>query len=118
MHGSGLWLIGFCGLVALDQKTMPEVTAKLSGSTTAMDAVRVARASLAGLKAGDFHIYCNLEGFALSILCSGMSPQPTLWKAMAEILIMGLLRVVALFIQKDWYDIILQTKLKESRAKK
>jgi hypothetical protein len=94
MHGSGWQLIVFCVLVDLDQKTMPE------------------------LKAGNFHINCNLEGAALSLLCSGMGPQPSLGKAMAEVLTMGVLRVVALFVQKDWYDAILQTKRKESRAKK
>ncbi|KAG0556442.1 hypothetical protein KC19_11G054400 [Ceratodon purpureus] len=101
-----------------DQKTMPELTAKLSGSSKAMDSMSVARATLAGLKAGNFHIYCNLEGFALSLLCSGMGPQPSLWKAMAEVLIMGVLRVVALFIQRDWYAVILQSKPKEAQAKK
>ena len=118
MHVSGWQLIRFCDLVDSDQKTMPELTARLSGSTTAMDAVSVARASLAGLKAGDFHISCNLEGAALSLLCSGMGPQPLLWKAVTEVLSMGLLRIVALFVQKDWYDVILQAKRKEAEAKK
>lgn len=83
-----------------------------------MDAVSVARASLAGLKAGQFHINCNLEGAALSIVCAGMSPQPSLFKAVAEIMFMGLVRIVALFVQKDWYDTILQSKRKDSLAKK
>jgi len=101
-----------------DLKTIPDITKILSGSSAAMDAVSVARASLAGLQAGQFHISCNLEGFALSIVCAGMAPQPSLSKAVTEILSMGLLRIVALFVQKDWYDTILQCKRKDSQAKK
>jgi len=101
-----------------DLKTIPDITKILSGTSTAMDAVSVARASLAGLKAGQFHIGCNLEGAALSIVCAGMGPQPSLLKAVTEILFMGLLRIIALFVQKDWYSTILQIKRKDSQAKK
>lgn len=101
-----------------DQKTMPELTKILSQSSTAMDAMSVARATLAGLKAGQFYISCNLDGAALSIVCAGMGPQPSLLKGVLEITSMGIMRIVALFVQKDWYDTILQHKRKESQAKK
>jgi len=101
-----------------DLKTIPDITKILSGASAAMDAVSVARASLAGLQAGQFLITCNLEGAALSIVCAGMSPQPSLLMSVTEILSMGVLRIVALFVQKDWYDTILQCKRKDSQAKK
>lgn len=77
----------------------------------------VARAALAGLKAGQFHINCNLEGAALSIACAGMSPQPSLLVGVTEILSMGVCRIVALFVQRDWYATILRMKRKDSKAK-
>lgn len=101
-----------------DMKTIPEITKILSGSSTALDAVSVARASLAGVKAGRFQISCNLEGAALSVVCAGMSPQPTLVMGVVEIVSMGLMRIIALFVQKGWYDTILQHKRKDRRAKK
>lgn len=101
-----------------DMKTIPEITKILSGSSTALDAVSVARASLAGVKAGRFQISCNLEGAALSVVCAGMSPQPTLVIGVVEIVSMGLMRIIALFVQKGWYDTILQHKRKDRRPKK
>lgn len=101
-----------------DQKTMPEITRILSQATTPMDPVSVARSALTGLKAGHFHIDCNFEGAALSLVCAGMSPQPSFLRALTEILSMGILRVVALFVQKSWYDTILQAKQKECQPKK
>lgn len=116
LHALARQLIGFCGFVP-DLKTMPDITKILSGASTALDAMTVARAALAGLKAGQFHINCNLEGAALSIACAGMSPQPSLLVGVTEILSMGVCRIVALFVQRDWYATILRMKRKDSKAK-
>jgi 3-dehydrosphinganine reductase len=50
-----------------------------------------------------FHVYFGLEGWMLSTLTAGMSPAGShLWDVLAQVCLMGLLRLVSLFYLKDF----------------
>jgi 3-dehydrosphinganine reductase len=71
-----------------------------------MNAEDVAKKALNGLKAGQFTIPCNFEGVMLAIATSGLSPQRSAATALLEVLGAGLMRVVALVFQWNWYSAI------------
>ncbi|CAM6081628.1 unnamed protein product [Calypogeia fissa] len=85
-----------------ENKTKPELTAKLSETSKGMDPLDVAKAAIKGIKVGHFNISCGFEGFMLNTATAGMSPQTSLPLALTEIFSMGLLRIVALIIISGW----------------
>ncbi|KAL2652216.1 hypothetical protein R1flu_020344 [Riccia fluitans] len=86
-----------------ENKTKPELTAKLAESTAAMESDDVAKAALAGIKKGHFSIICNFDGLMLTCVTAGMSPQPSLPHALLEIFSMGILRIVAFTVLAGWF---------------
>ncbi|CAM6017836.1 unnamed protein product [Sphagnum balticum] len=101
---------------AEEEKTKPELTKKISGSSKSMDALAVARNALCGIKAGQFSVHCNFEGLIISTVGAGMSPQPSWSRAVLEVMTMGLLRIVAFFVVRGWYTTILLSQ--QEKAKK
>ncbi|KAG5630484.1 hypothetical protein H5410_002201 [Solanum commersonii] len=70
-----------------------------------MKADEVAKKALNGLKSGNFTVPCNFEGFFLSLATSGLSPQRSFLMAFIEVIAAGILRVVGLCFQWNWYDL-------------
>eukprot|EP00252_Welwitschia_mirabilis_P022555 TRINITY_DN612_c0_g3_i1.p1 TRINITY_DN612_c0_g3~~TRINITY_DN612_c0_g3_i1.p1 ORF type:complete len:330 (+),score=48.02 TRINITY_DN612_c0_g3_i1:192-1181(+) len=93
------------GLVE-ENKTKPEITKLLSSSSSSMEAADVAQKTIAGIKSGKFIISCNFEGFILSTITAGMSPQPSPVTAFVEVVATGFLRLVALCVVSSWYGIV------------
>lgn len=91
-----------------ENETKPEITKLISGSSTAMDAVDVARKAIDGIKAGKFAISCNFDGWMLCIATAGMSPQPSPLLAFAEIFLLGFLRLVGLCYTWTWYQALIK----------
>ncbi|KAK9161242.1 hypothetical protein Syun_007583 [Stephania yunnanensis] len=89
-----------------ESKIRPEVTNIIAASSGAMKADDVARKALNGIKSGSFFVPCNFEGLMLSLATAGMSPQKSALMAFVEVIAAGLLRIVALFFQWNWYDSI------------
>lgn len=71
-----------------------------------MQAHEVAQKALNGIKSGCFIVPCNFEGFLLSIVTSGLSPQRSYIMAFVEVIFVGVVRIVALCFQRTWYEII------------
>ncbi|KAL3699735.1 hypothetical protein R1sor_017757 [Riccia sorocarpa] len=88
---------------AEENKTKPDLTAKLSESSAALEPDDVARSAISGIKKGYFSITCNFDGFMLSCVTAGMSPQPSLPHALIEIFTMGILRIVAFTVLAGWF---------------
>ncbi|XP_010486091.1 PREDICTED: 3-dehydrosphinganine reductase TSC10A [Camelina sativa] len=89
-----------------EQKSRPEVTSIIAASSGSMKTEEVARKAMDGIKAGNFTVSCNFEGFLLSLATTGMSPQRSCWLAFLEVITAGPIRLVALFFQWDWYKAI------------
>lgn len=100
-----------------ENKTKPEITKELSSSSSALEAVDVAKKSMNGIKAGQFCIYCNFDGLMLSIATSGMSPQPSVGLAFAEVLLAGLMRFVGLCVLWNWYKTVIKWHRGQNKAK-
>lgn len=69
-----------------------------------MKAEEVAKKTFEGIKSAAFIVPCNLEGALLSIATAGMSPQRSFVMAFVEVVAAGLVRLVALFFQWNWYN--------------
>ncbi|KAI5072394.1 hypothetical protein GOP47_0012500 [Adiantum capillus-veneris] len=91
-----------------ENETKPEITKLISGSSTAMEAIDVARKAIDGVKGGKFTISCNFDGWMLSIATAGMSPQPSAVLAFAEIFLLGILRLVGLCYIWTWYRTVIK----------
>ncbi|KAI4311258.1 hypothetical protein MLD38_036165 [Melastoma candidum] len=91
-----------------ENKRKPPLTSIIAGSSCAMTSDDVAKKTLDGIKAGSFFITCNSMGQLLSIATAGMSPQRSLPMALIEVLFIGVTRLIALFVQWDWYKSIHQ----------
>ncbi|XP_043723015.1 3-dehydrosphinganine reductase TSC10A-like [Telopea speciosissima] len=89
-----------------ENKVRPQLTSIIAASSGAMKADEVAKRTLNGIKSGTFIVHCNLEGFILSIATSGLSPQRSPVIAFVEVVAAGILRIVALAIQWNWYGSI------------
>ncbi|KAI4311257.1 hypothetical protein MLD38_036165 [Melastoma candidum] len=94
--------------LAEENKRKPPLTSIIAGSSCAMTSDDVAKKTLDGIKAGSFFITCNSMGQLLSIATAGMSPQRSLPMALIEVLFIGVTRLIALFVQWDWYKSIHQ----------
>eukprot|EP00271_Cylindrocystis_brebissonii_P010961 TRINITY_DN27528_c0_g1_i1.p1 TRINITY_DN27528_c0_g1~~TRINITY_DN27528_c0_g1_i1.p1 ORF type:complete len:347 (+),score=56.85 TRINITY_DN27528_c0_g1_i1:287-1327(+) len=97
--------------------TKPEVTKLLSQSSSLLSAGQVARSTLQGMKAGLFTITCNFDGFMLALVTSGMSPQPSLSIFIAEMLLMGVMRIVAFATLWGWFGIIRKWHREQHKAR-
>lgn len=100
-----------------ENECKPEITKLLSGSSSAMNAVDVARRAIDGIKAGKFSISCNFDGWMLCIATAGMSPQPSAALAFAEIFLSGFLRLFGLCITWNWYRTLLNWSKKQDKVK-
>ncbi|XP_076949987.1 3-dehydrosphinganine reductase TSC10A-like [Bidens hawaiensis] len=94
-------------------KTLPPLTATLIAASGGMQADEVAKKTLNGIKSGSFFISCNLKGFLLSIVTAGFSPQRSYLMAFVEVVLCGILRVGALWVQRTWYGIIKKAHVQE-----
>ncbi|GFP83998.1 3-dehydrosphinganine reductase tsc10a [Phtheirospermum japonicum] len=88
---------------AEENKRRPQLTSIIAASSGAMKADQVAQKSLAGICSGSFNVNCNLLGLLLSGATAGLSPQRSCLMAFMEVMTAGLMRVVALFLQWDWF---------------
>ncbi|MCO5549465.1 hypothetical protein L7F22_002936 [Adiantum nelumboides] len=100
-----------------ENETKPEVTKVISGCSTAMDAADVARKAVDGIKAGNFSISCNFDGWMLCIATAGMSPQPSAVLAFAEILLSGISRLVGLCYIWTWYQTLIKWTKQHNKDK-
>lgn len=91
---------------AEENKRRPQLTSILAASSGSMKADEVAKKALNGLKSGNFIVPCNLEGLFLSIATAGLSPQRSFLMALVEVIAAGILRVVGLCFQWNWYGSI------------
>ncbi|XVF16232.1 hypothetical protein REPUB_Repub10bG0013900 [Reevesia pubescens] len=89
-----------------ENKVRPELSKILAGSGGLMKADVVAKKALDGIKSGSFIVPCNFEGHMLAIATAGLSPQRSFLMAFVEVVFAGLLRLVALFFQWNWYGSI------------
>lgn len=96
-----------------EQKRRPELTTIIAGSTSEMQAGDVAKKALDGLKKGQFIIPYNFEGAMLAIVTSGLSPQRSAMTGLLEVLGAGLMRLVALVFQWNWYSAIQNWRAKQ-----
>lgn len=86
-----------------------------SAAGTVMKAEDVAKKTLDGIKSGSFNVSCGFEGFMLSIATAGLSPQSSSLAAFAEVLGAGIMRLVGLYTQWNWYSIIENHAKKQSK---
>jgi 3-dehydrosphinganine reductase len=89
-----------------ENKRRPQLTSIIADSSGAMKSDEVAKKAVNGIKSGSFIVPCNFEGFMLSILTSGLSPQRSVLMAFVEVVFIGLMRVVGLCFQWNWYGSI------------
>uniref|UniRef100_A0A1J3HDL9 3-dehydrosphinganine reductase TSC10B n=1 Tax=Noccaea caerulescens TaxID=107243 RepID=A0A1J3HDL9_NOCCA len=101
-----------------EQKKRPELTSIIAASSGSMKTKEVAKICLDGIKAGKFTVTCHFIGFLLSIASSGMSPQRSFWLAFVQVMFGGLIRLVGLFFQWDWYKTIEKWSKTKKRGSK
>lgn len=89
-----------------EQKTRPEITNILAGSSGGLKAEDVAEKALAGIQSGDFIVSCNFLGHMLSVSTAGLSPQRSYIMAFIELFSIGLMRFIGLCFQWNWYGVI------------
>lgn len=94
-----------CTLIA-ENKRRPQLTSIIAASSGAMKADEVAKRALDGIKSGSFFVPCNFEGSLLAIATAGLSPQRSFLVAFIEVVAAGLIRLVALFFQWNWFGSI------------
>ncbi|CAB4283583.1 unnamed protein product [Prunus armeniaca] len=87
-----------------ETKKRPQLTSIIAESSGVMKAEEVAKKAFEGIKSASFIVPCNLEGVLLSIATAGMSPQRSFVMAFVEVVAAGLVRLVALFFQWNWYN--------------
>ncbi|XP_050216163.1 3-dehydrosphinganine reductase TSC10A-like isoform X1 [Mercurialis annua] len=92
--------------LAEENKRRPQLTSIIAASSGAMKAEEVAKRALDGIKCGSFFVPCNFEGVLLTIATAGLSPQRSLVMAFVEVVAAGLVRLVGLFFQWNWYSSI------------
>ncbi|GMI86857.1 TSC10A [Hibiscus trionum] len=91
-----------------ENEVRPELTKILAASSGSMRADEVANKALVGIQSGSFIVPCNLEGHMLAMATAGLSPQRYFLMAFIEVILGGLLRLVALIFQWNWYRCIEQ----------
>ncbi|CAI9094564.1 OLC1v1030324C1 [Oldenlandia corymbosa var. corymbosa] len=96
------------GLVE-DKKRRPPITGAIAAFSTPMKAEEVAKKALNGIQCGVFNVHCNLEGFFMSIIAAGFSPQRSVLMAFIEVIGASMGRIIALGFQFIFYQSI--TKL-------
>ncbi|CAK7341227.1 unnamed protein product [Dovyalis caffra] len=89
-----------------ENEKRPQVASIIVASSGAMEADEVAKKALDGIKLARFIIPCNFEGFMLSIVTAGLSPQRSFLMGFIEVIAAGVIRIVALFFQWNWYGSI------------
>ncbi|BBH05759.1 3-dehydrosphinganine reductase TSC10B [Prunus dulcis] len=87
-----------------EMKKRPQLSRIIAESSGMMKAEEVAKKAFKGIKSAAFIVPCNLEGALLSIATAGMSPQRSFVMAFVEVVAAGLVRLVALFFQWNWYN--------------
>ncbi|CAN0856592.1 3-dehydrosphinganine reductase TSC10A [Linum grandiflorum] len=100
-----------------ENKKRPALTSIIAAASGAMKAEDVARKCLDGIKSASFFVPCNFEGLMLSIATAGLSPQRSYLMAFVEVSAIGLMRLVALFFQWNWYGSIAKWHAKSGNGK-
>lgn len=85
---------------------MPEATRIISGTAGLLQADLVAKKILSAAVAGNFCCYFGSDGWLLSSLCGGMSPENNVLIVGCQILFSGLLRFVSLFYLKYFDSVV------------
>ncbi|KAE8723119.1 3-dehydrosphinganine reductase TSC10A [Hibiscus syriacus] len=96
-----------------EQEVRPELTKILAGSSGSMKADSVAKKALDSIQSGSFIVPCNFDGNTLAIATAGLSPQRSFLMASIEVIFAGVLRLVGLFFQWNWYRCIEHWNTKE-----
>ncbi|CAH9146246.1 unnamed protein product [Cuscuta epithymum] len=92
--------------LAEESKKRPRITSLLAAFSGPMKAEEVAKKTLDGIKCGRFSVPCDIDGLAITIATAGMSPQRSFLMALVEVFAAGILRIVALCFQFNWYRTI------------
>ncbi|XP_015573500.1 3-dehydrosphinganine reductase TSC10A [Ricinus communis] len=92
--------------LAEENKRRPQLTSVIAASSGVMKADEVAKKALDGIKCGAFFVPCNFEGMLLTVATAGLSPQRSFSMAFVEVVAAGLIRLVALCFQWNWYGSI------------
>lgn len=104
-----------------DIKTRPELTTIITGCSGSdarvLKVEEVAKKTFDGIKSGNFSIPCNLEGYILGLTTAGLSPQRSFLMAFLEVVLAGILRLVALFCLWSWYGSIEKWHAKKIKEK-
>ncbi|KAL9270578.1 3-dehydrosphinganine reductase TSC10A-like protein [Drosera capensis] len=95
-----------------DHKRKPRINRIITDTTNTMTADEVAKISLDGIKRGAFTIPCNIDGFFLSLLTAGISPQRSYPMAVLEVVVASLARFIGFFYILRYYHIIKREKSK------
>ncbi|KAL5701763.1 3-dehydrosphinganine reductase [Ranunculus cassubicifolius] len=102
--------------LAEETKQRPELTSIIADSSGTMKAEEVAQKALTGIKSGRFIVPCNFEGILLSLATAGLSPQRSALMAFVEVVSAGVLRILGLFFQWNWYGSIAKWNAKKNRS--
>ncbi|PRQ24480.1 putative 3-dehydrosphinganine reductase [Rosa chinensis] len=91
-----------------ETKTRPQLTSTIVETSGIMKAEEVAKKALDGIKSASFIVPCNFVGLLLSIASAGLSPNRSFNMAFMEVVSGGIIRIVALGFQWNWYTSILK----------
>jgi 3-dehydrosphinganine reductase len=93
-------------LLAEENKQKPAVTRLLSEASATVSADAVAGGAVAGLEAATPLVGVGFDGWMLSTLTAGMTPQPSVGMAVVDVLTAGLWRAVGLAYVAYFYAVI------------
>jgi hypothetical protein len=82
------------------QNTLKPAETKLISASPPFPAAVVAGSIVSAMRCGRFQAYTGMDGFMLAKLTAGMSPQPSPFEALTELLLMSIFRGVALVYLK------------------
>ncbi|PRQ24471.1 putative 3-dehydrosphinganine reductase [Rosa chinensis] len=89
-----------------ETKTRPQLINTIMETYGTMKAEEVAKKALDGIKSASFIVPCNFVGLLLSIATAGLSPQRSFIMAFVEVATAGIIRIIALGFQWNWYTYI------------
>ena len=89
-----------------ENKQKPEITKEVSGAASLVSAETVAHGMAVGLERGDFCITVGAEGFLLSILTTGFNPPTHVLKALLELFMLPIVRIIGLSLLSSWNDTV------------
>ena len=94
---------------AYENKTKPEITKTLVGTTTPVPAGRVAAVLLRGMVRRHFTIAVGFDGWALGIATGVMSPPNSFLSVLRDLVLLPILKLVSVFTLLGWHQTIRRT---------